>query len=256
MPEARMASTFAGFPSQNVGNYLGISPEQAQMLMEITQGRQPTDTEMTQLQQWASGPSGTSPLGPYSNPLDSMEQGLQNLNEHPMGSKYHGDFNVLDTVANVGTGGLYGLGKAGYNIASGNQDLVGGIRSGMNQLGPWGSTTSNIPGYGPQIAETGNLIGAGAGLGGVYGAPFMGGLAGLSAEQMLNQFGGQSTSQGGALGGTVPTTPSGLNPQQLASLSAMNSQAHRGLAPSFEARMQGKSPGAGIAGDAFGQFNQ
>lgn len=164
-----------------------------------------------------------------------------------------GDINPVDIIANVATGGLYGAAESGVNVASGKQDLLGGLRSGFNQVGPWGSATYGVS---PQLAESGNLIGAGGGLGGAYGAPFMGAMGGMSAEQLMQQLGGQPTPQGGASPAMPTNSGGGLNAQQLAALSAMNSQAHRGLAPSFESRMQGKSPGAGIAGDAFGQFNQ
>lgn len=243
-----MANAYAGFNPQQLASFFGITPEQATALIGVASGGPSSTDSQTALQ--GLDPNRFAPSG-------DIATGLQHLAEHPEGSHYHGDFDIGDIAGNVATGGLYGAAKAGFGAVTGQQDLLSAARSGLNQLGPWGSSTYNIPQYGPQIAETGNLIGAGAGIGGAVGAPFMGALTGLSAEQMMNQFGGQPTPQGGSTPATGgPTTTGGLNAQQMAALSAMNSSAHKGLAPSFEARMSGKSPGPGIAGDAFQQFNQ
>lgn len=151
-----MPSTFAGFAPSNIAAFFGVSPEQAQAIIALANNQQLSPAAQASLQTIG---------GRFAQGGDIMG-GLQHLAEHPMGSKYHGDFNPTDTIANIATGGLYGLGQAGFDAVTGKQDLLSAARGGLNQLGPWGASTYNIPGYGHQIAETGNLIGAGAGIAG------------------------------------------------------------------------------------------
>jgi len=303
-----MAADFSGFSAQDLAAYFNMTPENAQALIDLSTGRKLSPSEAT----WAQG-QGAS-IGQY-------EPGLQHLEEHPKGSHYHGDFNPTDMLANIATGGLYGAAKAAYGGLTGQQNLFDAAKGGLNQLGPFGSATYNIPTYGPQIAQTGNLIGAGAGIGGggfgalkpagfgaagaegsaAYDPVYFGfnaenlgpagelsfggarapegfgGLAGLGtsgAEGAAGAVAGGGASNTGALlggslaqalgggssltgvpqGGAVPGgggAPGGLTPAQVAALSAMNSEAHRGLAPSFESRMRGMQQSPGIAGNAF-----
>jgi len=300
-----MAQDFAGFTAQDIGAYFGLSPENAQALIDLNTGQAVPKAQQPWVQQEARG-------GGFAD----FQPGLEHLVEHPKGSEYHGDFNPTDTLANIATGGLYGLGQAAYGGLSGQQNLFDAAKSGLNQLGPFGSATYNIPGYGPQIAQTGNLIGAGAGIGGGgiggggFGAatptgqyyagaqdlivnvpgggvgaftpgaeggvhmfdPALGGFSGsgvggaaggstvgsaigaTTGQQLANMLGGQSPlalPQGGAAPGGLGGPQGGLTPAQVAALSAMNSEAHRGLAPSFESRMRGMQQGPGIAGNAF-----
>ena len=307
-----MAQDFAGFTAQDIAADFGNhwSPAVIQALIDFSSGGQLTPVDQKAL---ATLPPGS--LQELQQVAGDPNTGFQHLAEHPKGSHYSGDFNPTDTLANIATGGLYGLGKAAYGGVSGQQDLFGAAKSGLNQLGPYGSATYNIPGYGPQIAQTGNLIGAGAGIGaGGFGSggfgtatptnayyagaddfivnvpgggvgafqpgaeggvhmfdPVSGGFAGagvggaasggagsatlgaLTAQQLGGLLGGQSPlalpQQGAAPGGGVGT--GGLTPAQVAALSAMNSEAHRGLAPSFESRMRGMQQSPGIAGSAF-----
>lgn len=174
-------------------------------------------------------------------------------------------------LGNIGTGGqmrhqvdntfstpfaqqLEGYGGMVEGLATGYG--AGGVLGGeAGATGAVGAEAAEAPYYAGYTGAMAN--GAGSSAAGTF-SPF-GALLGSGLGETVAGLGGASPlsmPQGGAgFGGGGPGNPS-LTPQQIAALSAMNSQAHRGLAPSFEARMQGKSPGAGIAGDAFGQFNQ
>src|SRR5512146_1695189 len=138
---------FAGFSSQDLADFFGISPTQAAALALVAMGGAPS----ADLQ-------GIDPS--RLNPGGDIVGGLQHLSEHPKGSHYHGDFNVKDIGLNLATGGFYGLGKGLYNTTQTGKlsDAFGGL----NQLGPWGSTVAPVN---KNIAMTGNLIGAGAGIG-------------------------------------------------------------------------------------------
>ncbi len=325
---------FAGFSAQDLASYFGFSPAVAQGVIDLYGGGSVSAADKTALQGVDPNRFAPGATGPNQGYGD-ITWGLEHLNEHPKGSKYHGDFNVTDTLANIGTGGLYGLGKAGLSAVEGKQDLLGAGLSGLNQLGPWGASTYGIPGYGPQIAQTGNLIGAGAGIGaaggiggGGFGAessapyyagsniPFltdsagnagmsvafdpitgaagpgagitpagyaagasMGGASGAAGgfgpggsglgatlgagagQQAMSLFAGGasplSLPQGGGMGGAIGK-PGGLTPQQLAALTAQQSQAHQGLAPQFQARMAGsrEAPGISTLSQLYGQGGQ
>jgi len=305
---------YGGFSNQDLSNYLGIPVQQVQMLQELLQGHG-TQADYGLAQQFA-GQSGGGPMG-GTNRLDNILKGLEHLQAHPAGSHYHG-FNPTDLIANVATGGLYGAGKAALSGITGKENLFDAAKGGLNQLGPWGSSTYNIPGMGPQIAQTGNLIGAGAGLGGGglgalkptgFGAagevggsslPFLtdaagnagmnvvfdpitgaagpgagitpagyaageggaglaagmvgpGGspLGGASFGQGLAQFMGAGGVPGQALPPpgmpSGPASAQGLTPAQRASLGAQQSEAHKGLAPRWEARMKGSQEQPGLA---------
>jgi hypothetical protein len=184
-----MATDYAGFTPQDLAAYFGVSGPQAQAILDLTGGGALSAADQQALQGLPVSRFGTG---------GDIQGGLQHLEEHPKGSHYHGDFNPTDMLANIATGGLYGFGQAAYKGLSGQQDLFGAARGGLNQLGPWGSSTYNIPGYGHQIAETGNLIGAGAGIG-------AGGFSSFSPAG----FGAEGASAGGAGAGAGAATAGG-----------------------------------------------
>jgi len=132
-----------------------------------------------------------------------------------------------EVVANVSTGGLYGAGQA---LANGGQ-----IGSAINNLGPWGATVHPIS---PQIADIGNAIGAGAGIGG-----------GLTATPVSPT----TAAAGGTVSGATPATISpyyfGFEPSTLASAGTSEFGQFAGGIPT--AGMVG-APAAGAAAGAAG----
>lgn len=113
--------------------------------------------------------------------------------------------------------------------------------------GEFGQFAGGVPTAGMNGAAAGALAGP-AITGGSNGA---GALLGAQAAHQLGSMalgpGGASPlsfPQGGAMGGG---TPGSLTPAQLASLSAMQSEAHKGLAPRFEQRQSGSKESPGIA---------
>lgn len=104
------------------------------------------------------------------------------------------------------------------------------------------------PGSGITAGEIGAVSLAGGGLasGGVGGT---GALLGASAGQQLAKLLGGSAPLFMPQGGTgAAGSGASLTPQQKAALlSAMQSEAHRGLAPKFEGRMAGNQEAPGIA---------
>ena len=81
-----------------------------------------------------------------------------------------GDVNVLDVVANVSTGGLWGAGKSAADVITGKTDILSGTKDAFNTLGPWGGVMMPID---KNIAQAGNIAGATAGL-------LSGGMAGVT----------------------------------------------------------------------------
>lgn len=85
---------------------------------------------------------------------------------------------------------------------------------------------------------------------GSFAADQAGALLGASAAQQATKF---MPGPGGAsplsmpTGGAASGAAGGLTPQQLAALSAQQSEAHRGLAPRFEQRQAGSKESPGIA---------
>ena len=71
------------------------------------------------------------------------------------------DINVIDVVANVATGGLYGAGKSAVDVITGKTDILSGAKDAFNTLGPWGSVMMPID---ANIAQAGNIAGATAGI--------------------------------------------------------------------------------------------
>src|SRR5437016_1169510 len=109
-----MAATFAGFTPQNIGAYFGVSPQAAEGIINLGNGTPvtglPADQRvaLSKVDPKRFKPGATS----YNQGFGDIVWGLNHLAEHPAGSHYHGDFNVADLVANVATGGLYGVAKA------------------------------------------------------------------------------------------------------------------------------------------------
>lgn len=116
-----------------------------------------------------------------------------------------GGDNLLNTVANVATGGLYGAGK-GAETAITTGKVGKGFDTAMNSAGPWGMTTEFID---PNIARTGNIMGAGAGIGGGLAGGFQGGGFGAAA-------GGPGTAGYGAAGSAASPYYFGFEPDTLA----------------------------------------
>jgi hypothetical protein len=178
----------------------------------------------------------------------------------------------------AGAGGFAAGSEAGASAGTGMGASRGGIEAGATSGTPYyggvGSAFNTAPLEGGEFAAVPTSAnGYGAASYGAGGTPSL--LAGASGAEpgfsgmgaMLSSSAAQSAASllGGQSplampqGGSTPNVGGGggqLTPQQIAALSAMNSQAHRGLAPSFEARMRGQSSGPGIAGDAFNQFGQ
>jgi hypothetical protein len=113
-----MTATFAGFAPSNIAAYFGVSPIAAEGIISLGNGSTiaalPAN-ERTALQ--ALNPNRFKPgaTGPTQG-FGDIPWGLDHLAQHPLGSHYHGDFNVVDLVANVATGGLYGVGKVAVNV--------------------------------------------------------------------------------------------------------------------------------------------
>lgn len=313
---------FAGFAPGDLAAYFGVSPAQGLAIMDLANQSQLSPADLAALgglPQSRFSPGASGPDAGYGD----IAWGLQHLSEHPAGSHYGGDFSVKDLALNFATGGYYGLGQSVYNAATGKGNVVGDLKAGLNQLGPYGSVTYPIS---PKLAETGNaVIGVAAGLAGGFGAAggfggsgaeagaagagpgvdlgpgaFMGvnasgeslylvktasgvvemtaqqaeaagipsltgaGASGISGSQALanaqtgqqvlglaGRFAGGSQQLTSPIGGAYTGTGTSgqqLTPQQRAALiSAMQSEPHRGLAPSFESRQAGKQEDQGIA---------
>lgn len=165
-----------------------------------------------------------------------------------------GKIDPVDIVANVASGGLYGVGKGISNaVQSGNPaDALSAL-----DLGP-ASFITNVSDQtiGPdatlalKLAATGGALGAGAG-GGAGAA--LGATAGQQAGNLAHAFSTQPfipQSYGRPEQPFIPQSygqPAQATPQQLAALTANQSEAHRGLAPRFEQRMGGQQEDPGLA---------
>jgi hypothetical protein len=115
-----MAATFAGFAPTDLAAYFGVSPVQAQGIINLATNSALSPAEKTAVS--ALDPNRFKPgATTYNQGFGDIVWGLQHLAEHPAGSTYHGDFNVVNLVANIATGGLYGVVKAGLNIVTGGK---------------------------------------------------------------------------------------------------------------------------------------
>lgn len=227
-----MNNTYAGFGAPDIASYLGVTPEQAAMLINIYQGGSPTEAQRQQLAQMARTPIDPSGPSGASDELSGIQWGMQHLAEHPMGSHYRGDFNPLapgiaqNILLNIATGGYYGLGK-GLLDASQSGKVGSGLAS-FNNLGPYGSLVNPVS---PQAAQAGNLAGAGAGVGGAVGA----------------EGGFQTGGYGASAGSTLDPAYFGYDPSTLASMGTTEFGQFAGGIPNNPALLGG-APAAGLAG--------
>ena len=173
--------------------------------------------------------------------------------------------NPVDVIANVATGGLYGVGKG----VAADRPLQA-----LASAGPFGAVAQPTIGTGPTLAAEAAGAGAGFAGGGLGGGGF-----GTAGEAGAGATAGGFGTTGALLGGSLayqaanllsqltaprgpglpplPTGPSaltgpqaqGLTPQQLAALSALASEPHKGLAPRFAQRIAGMQEDPGLAGD-------
>jgi len=105
----------------------------------------------------------------------------------------------VDILANIATGGYYGLGKG--LLRSVEQGKPGVGLDAFNNLGPYGSATYQAGAYGPMAARTGNMIIGGAALGAASGG---GGASAAGAEG-----GGAAPASAGPEGIPFLSDPSG-----------------------------------------------
>ena len=160
--DASPSFNWYGFTAPQVSSYFGnIGTPAVEAMAEALNG--------------TSGPQAMSILQQLDpTTIQNMQSGFQNLAEHPEGSTYHGDFSVPDLLANIGTGGYYGLGKAALSGVQGNSSPLNATVAGLNNLGIYGSAAYPIS---PKAAMYGNAAGAiGAG-----GASMIGGGGGAGA---------------------------------------------------------------------------
>lgn len=134
-------TTFAGFTPANIAAYFGVNTIAAQGIIALGNGSPaaalPTDQKaaLASLNPARFKPGATT----YNQGFGDIVWGLDHLAQHPAGSHYHGDFNITDLVANVATGGLYGVAKAGFNVVTGQQNIVSAVKDSLAVTGPAGS---------------------------------------------------------------------------------------------------------------------
>jgi hypothetical protein len=135
------ATTFAGFTPQNIAEYFGVNTTQAAGLIALGNGAKVTALAQAERDALAKlNPKRFKPgATTYNQGFGDIVWGLNHLAQHPAGSHYHGDFNVTDLVANIATGGLYAIGKAGFNFATGQQNALSAVKTGFASYGPAGS---------------------------------------------------------------------------------------------------------------------
>lgn len=137
-----------GFTTQDIEGYmLTGDPWGAEAVQRMTLGMKQTPSTLAALKK--------IPIRrfkpPYAGPgLGDIPWGMQHLAEHPAGSHYHGDFNVVNIVANVATGGLYGVATGLIQAAQGN--LKAGIGQALASTGVAGSVLQ------PTIGTTKTLV--------------------------------------------------------------------------------------------------
>jgi hypothetical protein len=198
-----------------------------------------------------------SPLAPFTVPLMALGAG-------ELGAA---GWNALASLgAGAGETGIGGSSIPFLTDASGNvaQQVAINPLTGAAMPGA-GLSASQLAQMIPALTEAGTAAegapsgatGGGAGAGG--GSNIMQMLQRLGLlQQLMGLFsgrGGGGVPGGGAGGTSLPpsavsgSSAQGLSPQQLAALTATQSEAHKGLAPWYEARSTGKAlPGGGISG--------
>lgn len=117
LSDALGTTTYAGFTPTDIAAYFGqpTKTAAAQALIDAANGVKISPARAALILQTWSQASLSGPI----------KAGLQHLAQHPKGSHYHGDINVLDTIKNIAlniaTYGLYSIGKSTVNIAKGGK---------------------------------------------------------------------------------------------------------------------------------------
>ena len=144
-------------------------------------------------------------------------------------------------LMDLGPGAMVGVDAAGNPLYQAAAAAGKGAMTGAE------AAASGIPSL-----TAGGVAGALGGGGGQAGALLGANTAYQGAQMALGPGGASPLSM--PTGGAYPGgSGGGLTAAQQASLSAMNSEAHKGLAPTFENRMKGRPTGPGIAGEGWSQ---
>lgn len=229
---------YGGFSNEQLAQYLGISVPELQMIQEVISGGYMSPGSMDQAMKFA-GESGGGPLG-GANRLENIIKGIENIQQHPIGSKI-GSFNPLSTLANIGTGGLYGVGKG---LTSG--DPLQAAAAGAAPLSPAGIAPINTEFRGP-VSTLASAAGglASAGLAGAFAGPAVG-PEGIPYLTDPSGMAGQQVLIDPATGGALPGA--GLTPDQLTGLAATGSVPAQGGGSGFGETALGLSAAQALAG--------
>ena len=173
---------YGGMTNEQMANYLGISVPELQMVQEVIQGGAMSPGSMEQAMKFA-GETGGGPMG-GQNRLENIYRGIENIQQHPLGSRYKG-FNPTSILANIATGGLYGVGKG---LTSGDPMTM--AAAGVVPMSPGGIAPINTELRGPEST----LIAAGGALAGA-------GLAGGLSPDLIASGGFGTAEAGGAAAG-------------------------------------------------------
>lgn len=273
-PQGQGPESYAGFSATDIANYLGLSADQVNLILGLQNGnlQSLSGSQAQQLNDLYNQPVSGSPSG-ASNRLDDIYWGLNQLQQHPAGSKYHGDFNLGDIHKNLLTAGTAGIFDfrdgfrvnvpfSGAQVRAGGESSINALTAGQAkdfardfthndfamQVTPYvGMAGAAATGYGIG-SELGAMYGA-AGTGASSGGMLGGALGGL-AGRFANPAGGPQLDAGGGTTGAAGGGQ-GLTPQQIAALSAMQSEPHKGLAPTFEQRAKNQPVSPGLAGQGW-----
>lgn len=257
-----MASDFAGFPAANIAAYFGVSPTVAQAIIDMSAGQSISPAAQQSLQSMSAR---FAPGGDISG-------GLQQLQEHPMGSHYHGDVNARDLASDalgIISGGTFNLDKMRFNVpftSAPTRDLgksYGNLFTGEQFRGDINSGLDS-----PEARIAGGLIGVGTGaaVGGALGGGFGGGVGGAgegagAAPGAVNPYYGgfaemlpsQSTLMGASLGGGIAQMLGqfgGASPLSMPQMGAQPAMVQGGGSPAMNPALAGASqndPHLGLA---------
>ena len=265
---------YGGMTNDQMANYLGISVPELQMIQEVIQGGDMSPGSMEQAIKFA-GETGGGPMG-GQNRLENIYRGIQNIQQHPLGSKVSRGGSLTDALLGalsvVGTAGMYDFQKGRFSVpfsSSHMRNLAGGIgdvytagqfhndiERGLDT--PEARLAGTISGIGAGALTGYALAGAGAGpevaaeAGGAAGAS-QGGAAGasggaFSSAPLTGAYAPAASTAPGAFYGGIDTGVSGISGglSGAAPAGAGAGGAFGGsLAPSFA---EAGSLGAGVAG--------
>lgn len=156
----------------------------------------------------------------------------------PGATPYYAGAGLMD----LGHGAMVGVDAAGNPLYQGATLAGKGMMTGAE------AAAAGIPSL-----TAGGVAGA-LGSGGGQAGALLGANTALQGGQAISGLLGGSSPLSMPTGGAYPGGGGGgLSAAQQASLSAMNSEAHKGLAPTFENRMKGRPAGPGIAGEGWSQ---